>query len=182
MLHALVDLLHWSFPTRTILSSFVAPKQLCYMIDSVQIKISDMFTAENLHEKVGERSILPLAEIFFLTFNYWFIYNFCISLLFFSSCQSFVNFITLEFSILTFLTTNICDVGTWFWSTYRQSYTCFEEHLQTVALDTSRGVIVLKDFAVSWVLMNFSDFLLRALYPTLVIHYEKCIFIIYDRN
>ena len=141
-----------------------------------------MFTAENLHEKVGERSILPLAEIFFLTFNYWFIYNFCISLLFFSSCQSFVNFITLEFSILTFLTTNICDVGTWFWSSYRQSYTCFEEHLQTVALDTSRGVIVLKDFAVSWVLMNFSDFLLRALYPTLVIHYEKCIFIIYDRN
>ena len=119
---------------------------------------------------------------FFLTFNYWFIYNFCISLLFFSSCQSFVNFITLEFSILTFLTTNICDVGTWFWSSYRQSYTCFEEHLQTVALDTSRGVIVLKDFAVSWVLMNFSDFLLRALYPTLVIHYEKCIFIIYDRN
>ena len=43
------------------------------MIDSVQIKISDMFTAENLHEKVGERSILPLAEILFLTFNYLFI-------------------------------------------------------------------------------------------------------------
>ena len=46
--------------------------------------------------------------------------------------------------------------------------------------NTSRGVIeLLKNFVFEWMVMTFSIILLWALYPSMTIHHEQCIFIKY---
>ena len=52
------------------------------------------------------------------------------------------------------------------------------------APDISRLVIKLlhEDFVLKWTFINFSIFLLWAVYPSIEIHHEQCIIITYHRE